>query len=178
MVIALIVLAVGSVFAGYVGLPKVLGGSDWFARFLEPSFTGTAATEVAESTQLEGTLMAVSTFVAMSGIGLAVFFFLNRRSMADAIAVRFAGLYRVLMHKYYVDEIYDATIVQPIRILSEDGLWKVVDVRAIDGAVNLVGDVATASSQGLRRLQTGSVRAYAASFFLGVVVILGYYLWR
>jgi NADH-quinone oxidoreductase subunit L len=51
-------------------------------------------------------------------------------------------------------------------------------VRGIDGAVNLVGDIVTGSSQALRRLQTGSVRAYAASLFLGVVLILGYYLWR
>jgi len=84
----------------------------------------------------------------------------------------------VLTHKYYVDEIYDATVVQPIRIVSEDGLWKVVDVRGIDGAVNLVGDMVTGSGEGLRRIQTGSVRAYAASLFLGVVMILGYYLWR
>ena len=77
-----------------------------------------------------------------------------------------------------MDEIYDATIVQPIRIVSQEGLWKIVDVRAIDGTVNLVGRVVEGSSQELRRTQTGSVRAYAASLFLGVVLILGYYLWR
>jgi NADH-quinone oxidoreductase subunit L len=178
MALALIVLAIGSVVAGYVGRPPVLGGSDWFARFLEPSFAGIAAAEVAESTQLEGTLMAVSTVVALTGIGLAAFLFLKNKTIADAVAARFDGLYRLLMHKYYVDEIYDATIVQPIRILSEDGLWKIVDVRAIDGSVNLVGDIVTGSSEGLRHIQTGSVRAYAASLFLGVVLILGDYLWR
>jgi NADH-quinone oxidoreductase subunit L len=177
MAVALIVLAIGSALAGYVGLPAVLGGSD-FARFLEPSFAGVATAEVAESTSLEATLMAVSTLVAMTGIGVAAFFFLKRRSAADALAARFAGLHRVLTHKYYVDEIYDATVVQPIRIVSEDGLWKIVDVRGIDGTVNLVGSLVTGSSEGLRRIQTGSVRAYAASLFLGVVMILGYYLWR
>jgi NADH-quinone oxidoreductase subunit L len=178
MALALIALAIGSVVAGYVGLPHVLGGSDWFGWFLEPSFAGVAAAEAAESTSLEGTLMVVSTLVAITGIGLAAFFFLKRRSAADAVAARFAGLHRVLTHKYYVDEIYDATVVQPIRIVSEDGLWKIVDVRGIDGAVNLVGGMVTGSSEGLRRLQTGSVRAYAASLFLGVVMVLGYYLWK
>ena len=58
--------------------------------------------------------------------------------------------------------------MQPIRIVSEDGLWKGVDVRVIDGAVNGVGaDASAAASELLRRLQTGSVRAYAASLFLG-----------
>jgi NADH-quinone oxidoreductase subunit L len=82
------------------------------------------------------------------------------------------------MNKYYVDEIYDAAIVQPIRIVSEDGLWKILDVRVIDGAVNDVAGTVGGASELLRRLQTGSVRAYAASLFLGVVLILGYYLWR
>ena len=62
--------------------------------------------------------------------------------------------------------------------VSEEGLWKRVDVRLIDGLVNGVGRAVTGSSELLRRLQTGSVRAYAASLFLGVVLILGYYLWR
>jgi len=173
----LIVLAIGSVVAGYVGLPHVLGGSDWFARFLEPSFSG-AVHEASEAAQLEGTLMIVSTVVAVSGIGIAMYFFLKHREAADGLAARFAGLYRLLEHKYYVDEIYDATIVQPIRIVSQEGLWKIVDVRVIDGTVNLVGRVVQGSSQELRRPQTGSVRAYAASLLLGVVLVLGYYLWR
>jgi NADH-quinone oxidoreductase subunit L len=82
------------------------------------------------------------------------------------------------VRKYYVDEIYDASIVQPVRIVSEDGLWKGLDVRVIDGAVNGVGALVGGASDLLRRLQTGSVRAYAASLFLGVVLVLGYYLWR
>ena len=174
----LIILAIGSVVAGYGGLPHVLGGSDWFARFLEPSFSGAVIGEASEAADLEVTLMIVSTVVAVSGIGIAMYFFLKQRDAATAVAARFAGLYRLLVHKYYVDEIYDATIVQPIRIVSQEGLWKIVDVRAIDGTVNLVGRAVESSSQELRRTQTGSVRAYAASLFLGVVLILGYYLWR
>jgi len=119
----------------------------------------------------------VSIVVAFAGIGLATYYFLKSRRAADAMAARFAGLYRLLLNKYYVDEIYDAAIVQPIRITSEDGLWKVVDVRVIDGAVNGAGEIIGGSSELLRRLQTGSVRAYAASLFVGVVLILGYYLW-
>jgi NADH-quinone oxidoreductase subunit L len=84
----------------------------------------------------------------------------------------------MLQNKYYVDEIYDATLVQPIRIVSEEALWKVVDIKLIDGAVNGVGQTVAGSSDRVRRLQTGSVRAYAASVFFGVVMILGYYLWR
>jgi NADH-quinone oxidoreductase subunit L len=177
MAIALIVLAVGSVVAGYAGLPGVLGGGDWFARYLEPSFGATAVEEVVEH-GLEGTLMLVSVAAALLGIGIAFYYFLKNRQAADAMASRFSGLRTLLLNKYYVDEIYDATVVQPIRIVSTDGLWQVVDVKVIDGAVNGVGQTVTGSSALVRRLQTGSVRAYAASVFLGVVAILGYYLWR
>jgi NADH-quinone oxidoreductase subunit L len=93
-------------------------------------------------------------------------------------AERFPGLHRVLANKYYVDEIYDAALVQPVHIMSEQGLWKTLDVRVIDGAVNGVGAAVQGGSEGMRRLQTGSVRAYAASLFLGAVTVLGYYLWR
>ena len=170
MTFVLIVLAIGSVVAGWVGL----GGR--FEHFLEPSFAPESVHAVADSSA-EIPLMIVSIVVAFAGIGLATYYFLKSRRAADAMAARFAGLYRLLLNKYYVDEIYDAAIVQPIRITSEDGLWKVVDVRVIDGAVNGAGEIIGGSSELLRRLQTGSVRAYAASLFVGVVLILGYYLW-
>jgi NADH-quinone oxidoreductase subunit L len=177
MAFVLIVLAIGSVVAGYAGLPAVLGGGDWFGRFLEPSFHVDAAHEAAGG-GLEMSLMILSSGVAIAGIGLAAYFFLRHKTAAAALAARFAGLYRVLQNKYYVDEIYDAAIVQPIRIVSTEGLWKIVDARVIDGTVNGVGRVVSGWSEILRRTQTGSVRAYAASLFLGVVAILGYYLWR
>jgi NADH-quinone oxidoreductase subunit L len=187
MAIALVVLAMGSVLAGYAGLPASLGGSDRFSRYLEPSFSagevrlqpeGSEHDAAVATEQLERGLMVVSTVVALGGIGLAVFFFEARRSAASALAGRFSGMHRLLLHKYYVDEIYDATVVQPITIVSEEGLWKIVDVKWIDGVVNGVGETISGVSELLRRLQTGSVRAYAASLFFGVVAILGYYLWR
>ena len=177
MAVVLIMLAIGSVAAGYAGLPSILGGGDWFARYLEPSFGAVSVGEVAEH-GLEGTLMLVSIVVAIAGIGIASYFFLRNRGAAVAMADRVGGLQRLLLNKYYVDEIYNATIVQPIRIVSEEALWKVVDVKLIDGAVNGVGQTVAGASDRVRRLQTGSVRAYAASLFLGVVLILGYYLWR
>jgi len=177
MAFALIVLAIGSALTGYAGLTTLLGGRDRFTHYLEPSFGAAPVEEVAQH-GLEGTLMLVSIAAAVAGIGIAAYFFLKNRRAADALAERFSGLRTLLLNKYYVDEIYDATIVQPIRIVSEDGLWKVVDVKLIDAAVNGVGQTVAGSSERVRRLQTGSVRAYAASVFFGAVAILGYYLWR
>ena len=203
MAIPLIVLAVGSIFAGYVGVPHALGGSNRIERFLEPSFevaataqkieasgarpeagvrpvavqeTHEAAGTGAEDTSTEIMLMALSSGVAIAGILIASYFWLRNPAAADAMARRLHGLYSLLMHKYYVDELYDAAIVQPIKLLSTGGLWKGADAGVIDGAVNGVGQAVRATSSVLRRVQTGSVRTYAASLFLGVVLILGWYL--
>jgi NADH-quinone oxidoreductase subunit L len=171
MGLALIVLAAGSVVAGWVGV------SHRFERFLEPSFLLDSEAGAGEP-GLAATLMVVSSVVAIAGIGIAWWLFVKNRGAASALAERFRGTYQLLLNKYYVDEVYDAAVVQPIQIISEHGLWKGVDTRVIDGAVNGVGEIVSGSSELLRRAQTGSVRAYAMSLFLGVVAILGYYLWR
>jgi NADH-quinone oxidoreductase subunit L len=201
MAVPLIILAIGSVVAGYVGVPHALGGSNRIERFLEPSFEAHATTRAAEpvaaaaepgtapapahaqeahagdAVALERMLMALSSGIAVAGIGIAFFFWLRRPDSAAAIAERAGGLYRLLLNKYYVDEIYDAVIVQPIKQVSTNGLWRAIDVGVVDGAVNGVGLVVSAASGTLRRVQTGSIRVYAASLFFGVVCILGWYLW-
>jgi NADH-quinone oxidoreductase subunit L len=183
MAIALVVLAVGSVAAGYVGVPEVLvHGGNRIEAYLAPSFRAPGAPEpvaaAGHEAAAELSLMALSTVVGLAGIGLATFLFLRRPDVADGMAVRFAGLHRLLLGKYFVDEAYDAILVQPIKRTSTSFLWRGVDAGLIDGTVNGVGLVVRGWSAVLRRLQTGSVRAYAMSLFLGVVTMVGYYLWR
>jgi NADH-quinone oxidoreductase subunit L len=107
-----------------------------------------------------------------------MYFWLRNRAAADAMALRFKPIHTLLLNKYYVDEIYDALFVQPIKQLSTKGLWRGADAGLIDGAVNGVGIAVRGLSGGLRRVQTGSVRTYAAGIFVGVVLIVGYYLVR
>lgn len=184
MAFALIVLAIGSVLAGYVGVPAVLGGSNHIEHFLEPSFAAPGIEPVAghaghgDDHGTELALMAVSTGGAVAGILLAVYFFLRNRALTDRLAASFAGAHRTLLNKYYVDELYDAVFVSPIRRGSERALWQVVDAGIIDGAVNGAGAVVAGWSAILRRAQTGSIRAYALSILVGAVLILGYYVWR
>jgi len=184
MALALILLAIGSVAAGYIGVPHALGGHNALHAWLEPAFgvQAAAAAEGAEAAgeheSLELTLMGVSSFIALLGIGIATFIWLRRRQLADAMARTFSPIHKLLLNKYYVDELYDATIVQPIKVVSQQGLWRGFDVRVIDGAVNGTGALVTGGSAVLRRLQTGSVRTYAGSLFVGVVLVLGYYIWR
>jgi NADH-quinone oxidoreductase subunit L len=183
MALVLIVLAIGSVLAGYVGVPHALGGHNALSTWLAPAFMPGAelageAVVSSEEAALELTLMGVSSLIALAGIGLAAFIWLTRREIAARVAHTWAGVYTLLLIKYYVDEIYDAVIVRPLVRISQDGLWRGFDVRVVDAVVNGFGSVVDAGAAVLRRLQTGSVRAYAGSLFIGVVTILGYYLWR
>jgi NADH-quinone oxidoreductase subunit L len=195
MALALILLAIGSIGAGYIGVPHVLGGHNVLHTWLEPAFevhgvageaaaAGAAAEGVtgeeaaAEHEALELQLMGVSSLIAFVGIGIATLIWWRRRELAASMAQTFSPIHRLLLNKYYVDELYDATVVQPIKVVSQQGLWRGFDVRVIDGAVNGTGALVAGGSAVLRRLQTGSVRTYAGSLFVGVIVVLGYYLWR
>ena len=182
MAFALIVLAIGSVLAGFIGIPHALGGSNWIEGFLHPSFLPPGAPHAAEAVHADASmellLMGISVGLAFAGVGIAAYFWLRNPAAATAWSRRFSGVHTLLLNKYYVDEIYDAAIVQPIKIISTGGLWKGVDAGGIDGAVNGVGLGVRTGSHALKRLQTGSIRTYAASLFLGVVLVLGYYLYR
>ncbi len=200
MATALIVLAVGSIVAGYINLPHALGGHTALTTWLTPAFEATncgqpvttgelagialencepgEAAAAGDHTALELTLMGVSSIVALLGIGLATFLWLKNRQIPDRMAAQHGGIYRLLLNKYYVDEVYDATIVQPIKVVSTEGLWRGFDVKVVDGAVNGAGYLVSGVSIVLRLLQNGSVKTYAMSTFAGVVAILAYYLWR
>jgi NADH-quinone oxidoreductase subunit L len=200
MTFVLIALAVGSILAGYIGVPHALGGHNALHAWLEPVFEaphaaaegapaegGLAEAAPAEPAAeaalhaeeaLELTLMGVSSAIAVLGILIAFAIWVRKRVIAERFAETYPGIHRLLLNKYYVDELYDASIVQPIKVISRDGLWRGFDVSVIDGLVNGAGRVVDTGATTLRRLQTGSVRAYAGSLFVGVIVILGYYLWR
>jgi NADH-quinone oxidoreductase subunit L len=186
MAIPLVVLALGSILAGYFGVPQVLGGGNAIEHFLAPSFTAPSIQAPAEGAEhaaeashsLELMLMLVSVGLALAGIAIAARLYLKRPEVPATLAARFPGVYRFLVHKGYVDEIYDQAIVQPIKALSENALWKGVDASGIDGAVNGTATIVAESGALIRHLQTGSIRAYALSILLGAVLIVGFYLWR
>ena len=137
-------LAVGAVFAGFVGIPAALGGGNAIEHFLEPSFTaGAAHGEEAEhavahlSRIAEIGLMAFSVLIAGIGIALAYHLYVRRPQRSEQLAAKWAGVHRLLTDKYYVDELYDATAVKG-TMAGARGLWT-VDRNVVDGAVNGTG---------------------------------------
>jgi NADH-quinone oxidoreductase subunit L len=181
MTVPLVVLAVGSATVGFLGIPAgiaaIFGGDEhwsWIHGVLEPVYAEIAAAETHHfGLAAELGLIALSVAVALAGIAVARRFYGGDRGLDEAgkVAARFPGVHRLLVEKYYVDEIYDAALVRPLRGLSRF-FWRVVDGRVIDGTIHL-GAYLTELTGDLGRLTTtGNVRNYALYFFLGLVVLL------
>jgi len=177
MTVPLMALAVLSAVGGLVGLPAWLG-TNRFESFLEPALEFTRRGEHAELPHsMEVAFAAISVAVALAGILLAYRFYVAHPEAPGKLAQRARGIYRLLWNKYYVDEIYDATLVNPIKTGSTNLLWRGVDVRVIDGAVNGTARAVRGTAGILKHIQNGLARSYAAWIMAGVVLILLYITW-
>ena len=203
MTTPLIVLAAGAVVAGFVGVPAALGGSNVIEHFLEPSFTVPGALHAAEEAhhyEVEWALMAFSVLLAIGGIWFAWRNYVQQPEASEQMATSFAGAHRVLTNKYYVDELYDATVVRG-TMGSAGGLWTFdsgvvdgavngtgwitimgswvshgIDKYVVDGVVNLTAWVCGEASYVFRRVQTGLIQNYAFATLVGVFAFITWYL--
>ena len=176
MLIPLIVLALLSAVAGYIGVPAVLGGSDHIAEFINGAAAEGATHAEALSHSTELVLMGMATGIGLLGLALAYLFYVAKTNLPEKLSSSFSAIYQLLTNKYYVDEIYDALVVMPILGTSREFLWKFVDAGFIDGMVNGVGQAVRQSAAGLRHMQTGYVRAYAGWILFGGVLIVTWFL--
>jgi NADH-quinone oxidoreductase subunit L len=189
MTVPLIILALGSIVIGFVGVPAVLGGANWFHHYLEPAIGpivhhavsagehavdhGHAAESAAHgSAGLELTLMVMSVLVGVIGIAVAYRLYLQRPMIPARMSEKAKGLYQLVYNKYFVDEAYEKTLVRPGYETSDKLLYRVVDVWIVDGIVNGVGVFARLFGSAIRLFQTGIVRTYALFFLLGVLFLI------
>ncbi len=169
MTVPLVILAVLSVIAGFVGMPKVLG-PNFLEGYFEPVF-GEAGVAIPAGT--EWMLIAASVAAGLIGIGVAFWFYVAQPRLPVDMAQQLQPIYNLLWNKYYVDEIYSKFLVEPGRRLALF-LWQVVDQGMIDGAANGLGRAMASASRGLSGLQTGYARAYALLMLFGTVVVIGW----
>jgi len=165
MTMPLVVLAILSIVAGYVGIPQ----------FLQPVLEGPDGFDSSAAHEGSLLLMLIAVAMAFGGIVLAWVVYVKSPGLPDRLAETWRRAYAFSFNKWYVDELYDRTIVRPTVALA-NGLWKMVDVAIIDAMVNGVGAAAIAWARGMRRVQSGQVQHYALAMALGAVVILGVYL--
>jgi NADH-quinone oxidoreductase subunit L len=219
MTVPLIVLALGAVVVGFLNVPSALGGNHafetWLAPVLEPGHAApaahgaghgvVAAVEHAAADTLhhvehdpfEYVLMSVSVLVALGGILLAWLIYMRKALSAERFTEAWAGVpYKLVLNKYYVDEIYEATFVRGTLLLSRalaafdriviDGLVNgaatvtralsaadgAFDRYVVDGLVNLIGSVTLWIGNRARQIQTGHIYSYLYAIVIGVVVIM------
>jgi len=173
MTVPLVILAVFSALAGFIGLPVLFGErANLFGRFLERTLSP-AAHHLARST--EAALVLAATLSALAGIGLAFFFYRRSPDTPIRLARRFPGVYRLLIGKYYVDEAYDAAVVRPL-VRGAGWVYEHFDLKVIDGALNGSTAAAGLAGRGLNVLQSGLLRDYALAFLMGAILFLGFLL--
>ena len=188
IVFPLIVLAILSVVGGYIGLPKLIGDvfggiPNYLEHYLEPVFANANAYIQAHSHHghhshaLEWGLMGTSVVIAVVGICTAYVLYIASPEIPKKFTAAFPGLHRAVFNKWYIDELYDFIFVNPCKALGRF-LWKGFDVLVVDGIVNGVAHVVMAFGGVIRYIQTGQIYNYAWSMTFGVVVIIGYYLFK
>jgi NADH-quinone oxidoreductase subunit L len=168
MTVPLMILAALSVVGGWMGVPHLLGGHDRFGEWLH-EWGGAHETLLSHGT--EWALMAASVAAAAIGIFIAWRLALASPAAAARLAEGSGPVYRVLFHKYYIDEIYDCVIVRPFVRLSEI-FWKGVDEIFVDGTLVGTGTVTEWLGYALALLQTGAVRHYLLGIFLGALFLM------
>ena len=204
----LVVLAALSLVGGLAGLPHLWRLPNFMHEWTEPVFRGTAGliTEAGHGQAAEWALMAVSIGLALTGWQLARWLYLEDanpipRKLRESRTAWVRAAYDLVYHKYYVDEIYNATVVMAVmqtRLALDwfdrnvvDGLVNLtspvatglawlngkMDADVVDGAVNGTASMIIGGGGVLRRLQTGNIRTYLqVAIAGGVILILAEYL--
>ncbi|GAC1437692.1 MAG: NADH-quinone oxidoreductase subunit L [Terriglobales bacterium] len=198
MLVPLVILAILSVVGGWVGVPGSLGGSNKFDKFLGPVFHSsapavnsehaTAGEMIPPEKETEGpepqtsrttelVFTGISVIAAFLGLGLAWFLYQRRPELPQRIALALNGFYTTALHKYHVDEIYNAVFVLPILKFSSAVLWHGIDQNVIDAGVDGAADSARDASDTVRHMQSGNIRSYAGWVAAGAAVVIGYMVW-
>ncbi len=162
MTVPLLILAVLSIAAGYLGIPE----------FLAPAFPGGEGGGAHHEGSAALGIMVVATAMGLLGIAGAYFVYVKSPGLPDRFASQWQSLYQMSLNKWFVDEAYDRTVVEPTMKMA-DQLWKRVDVAVIDGAVNGVARAIAWGGWVTRLLQSGQAQNYALAMTVGAVMILG-----
>lgn len=162
MTVPLIILAVFSIFVGFVGAPFVQHGFSSFIFYGEPHH--------AEANFM---VMILSTLCALAGIFVAYVIYYKKSISAAAIAARFPHIYEILVHRYYIDEFYQ--FVFDKIVIAFSWLCRKFDEVVIDGFLDFLAWLTRASGKGLRRSETGNLQTYALVMFFAVIIMV---LWK
>ena len=172
----LMVLAALSLFGGLLNLPHWIGVEHgWMHHFLAPVFEPAEKLIHFEGGALEIPLMLATLVGIGASVALAWNLYVTHPERPAQIAARIKPLYTGSLNKWFVDEIYGMTIIQPLLVGSRQILWAVVDALLIDGAVNGAARAATIAGEAHGRVGHGRVQIYAISIAAGAALLVTVY---
>lgn len=173
MTIPLIILAVLSVFGGFFGLPELIGAKHFLKEFLEPVFSASGLRmhlrHLSHATEYALIGMAVSAVLVT--IYFAYVNFVRKGSVPPADGTVTNAFQKTVYNKYYIDELYEFLFRKPTDWLSVQ-LYKFIELKIIDRAINYSGDAVTWLSARARLAQDGSIGFYVFAMVIGLIVIL------
>jgi NADH-quinone oxidoreductase subunit L len=165
----LIILAILAVIGGWIGIPEIfLHGGHRLEAFLEPIFAQSNA--IAEKHVLDHTTEYMLMGISVIAVVIVLVYAWNKFSKYQKADIEETGLGKILANKWYVDEIYEAIIVKPLRSMSAFGN-DVVEKNIIDGFVNGVGKAVNYSSRQIRLIQNGQVGIYVLLMVFGMLIL-------
>jgi NADH-quinone oxidoreductase subunit L len=171
MTVPLLVLAFFTVVSGFIEVPHVfIHGGDWFSHYLAGAHIALPeASHLSASTEL--TLMFAALALVVSVIIITYIIYVKNKVLPATNESDLSFLDKLSYNKFYMDEIYDATIVKPIGALSTFSS-SFIEKQIIDRFVNLSGKAVQFSGKNIRFIQSGDVNTYAIFMVLGIVIIL------
>ena len=173
MTIPLMVLAGLSVVGGFMGVPEVLGGSDWIGEFLSPVFAKSQTILVAHHLEhgTEFNLMLTVIGLTLVAIGIAYFVYVKKATVPAPEIAELGAVHNLVYKKYFIDELYNTIIVKPLFWLSGI-IDSIVEKLGIDKLVNSVGATVVSGSRVARLLQTGNIGFYIFMMVIAIIALL------
>ncbi|MHB0915365.1 MAG: NADH-quinone oxidoreductase subunit L [Thermoleophilia bacterium] len=169
MTVPLMILAVPSALVGLIlGLPPEDGHID---RLLHEVFAGVLPEGGHGFGGLSAGLMVLSALVGIGGILTAWQFYVRRPQLPDMVRARTGPVYRVLVNKYWIDELYAVAIINPVKTVS-GWLWRYVDDIGIDGTINRAARFFRGVGSALKPTQSGRLQTYLFTMFIGLLALL------
>ncbi len=172
MTIPLLILAVGSLAIGWIGMPKAIGGGDALGRFLDPLFRLSTLEPTGVSARMEPLLMLVSFLVALLGVGIAWYVYGLKHVLSQKILKLIPGGKKAIEEKYYVDELYEVTVVRWARLFAHWVADRLVEQLLINRLLEAVTGGLYAVAKYLQELQVGLVRVYLAYVVAGAALLI------
>ena len=186
----LVLLAILSVIGGFAGVgnrfehflaPVIQNVEVAQQEAINPAIVVAPANEGESTTGgskgLETTLMLISVAAGLGGLALAWFMYISRPELPARAAASLGGLYKLVLNKYWIDELYGAVLIGPLLWISRKVLWQSIDQIVIDGTVDEAAIAARDVSAVVRQQQSGLVRSYAGWVAAGAALVVAYMVW-